>query len=689
MALIETWYNQDLQQPVKVNYLHGNVFSQDNQGNLIGVNVFDGGAPATLSGTVSASVIRADGSTVAVVGNLSGNSISVIFPAAVYAVPGPLSIVIKLTGGGSVTTLCAVVAQVYMSATDSTVDPGTIMPSIESLLAEIENAVASIPAAGFANGSALNPNIFNVGDYENGAIDQSTGQNTVSSARIRSKLYMPTTAKKFYSSNSSIRFMLYAYDKLGQYVGALQSNGNFGTDAGSFAEIDMTQFYTNINYTGYRYRVVIRSTSGNVQIDNVSGIYIDSYVVDVPQNAVDIINTETNVQKLFDIAAGVNVSRVEDINSPILWEIGGINDATGENAVAPARGRTKSYIPTNAVGLSFGTHSSTRGFFLYAYETDGTYIGGYKKSTGTFVNDGSETGFNSEDKMFDIGYFIKNYPMYRFRIQVYARNSGTDVTASEFADWIIINGLTEEGKSVKVIQYNIGKFNYGVAGGLSTDVAEKIANYKEFFAKSNVDFLCMQEYVEYIDSGSSYAADGTLFTPIFFEKSYSERETVIFGQHKMYNTRFTYLHTSGDNPAQVIYGETVIAGKTVAIVSGYLNSSAPEGIDHEEQGIRALTKLTDDILATYDYAIVCMDCNCISQEEAADFLAFMKGKGYRSGNWDYLGYKDTYNLSSSMYHSIDNVFVKGNMRIVNFDVPDVYADLSSDHFPVIAEIRMI
>lgn len=145
MAMIETWFNQDLQEPVQVRYLDGNVFSQDNQGNLIGVNVFNGGAPASLSGAVSASCIRPDGNTVAVVGVLTGSSVYVLLPSAAYAVPGPLSVVVKLTGGGSTTTLCAVIANVYQSSTDTVVDPGTILPSISELIAEIEEAVGSIP----------------------------------------------------------------------------------------------------------------------------------------------------------------------------------------------------------------------------------------------------------------------------------------------------------------------------------------------------------------------------------------------------------------------------------------------------------------------------------------------------------------------------------------------------------------
>lgn len=146
MARIETWFNQDLQKPVKVQYLDGNVFSADNSGNLIGVKVFNNGLPASLSGIVSANIIRADGVTVSTTGSLSGNKASVILPQSAYIVPGPISVIIKLTENSVVTTLCAVVSNVYMSETDSIVDPGTIIPSIEALIAAIEEAIASVPA---------------------------------------------------------------------------------------------------------------------------------------------------------------------------------------------------------------------------------------------------------------------------------------------------------------------------------------------------------------------------------------------------------------------------------------------------------------------------------------------------------------------------------------------------------------
>ena len=146
MAQNETWLNHDMMGAVHVQYLDGNVFSQDNAGNLIGVYLTKGGTAYSGGGTVAANVIRADGATVAVSGALSGNAATVVLPQAAYAVPGVLSIIIKLTVNSEVTTIAALVANVYQSSTDSTVDPGTVIPSIETLIAAIDAAVASIPA---------------------------------------------------------------------------------------------------------------------------------------------------------------------------------------------------------------------------------------------------------------------------------------------------------------------------------------------------------------------------------------------------------------------------------------------------------------------------------------------------------------------------------------------------------------
>lgn len=147
MATIQINLTCELQEAVKVRYLDGNLFSQDNQGNQINITVFDNGEPATLGGSVTANVLLSDGSTVpATGGTITGNVVSITLPAAAYAVPGLASIIVKLTADGVITTIAAVVANVYQSSTDTVIDPGTIIPSIQDLIDDIETAVASIPA---------------------------------------------------------------------------------------------------------------------------------------------------------------------------------------------------------------------------------------------------------------------------------------------------------------------------------------------------------------------------------------------------------------------------------------------------------------------------------------------------------------------------------------------------------------
>ena len=145
MASIVTNLTCELTTPVSVVFLPGNMFSMDNGGNIINVFVVQNGAPATLGGSVSANVIRSDGTTVAITGALEGNKAYIILPQACYAVPGIIHIVMKITEGTTITTIAAITANVYQSSTDAIVDPGTLVPSVAALIAQIEAAVDSIP----------------------------------------------------------------------------------------------------------------------------------------------------------------------------------------------------------------------------------------------------------------------------------------------------------------------------------------------------------------------------------------------------------------------------------------------------------------------------------------------------------------------------------------------------------------
>ena len=148
--VFETWLKSDLKKPMRVVPLTGNLFSADNNGNLVGVEVFDNGQPAQLTGAVTGYVIRADGATVTVTGELDGNKASIVLPASAYIVVGQVSIVIKV---GTV-TVGACVSNVYRTNTDTLVDSGRVIPSISELLAEIENMRTATAAANTATENA-------------------------------------------------------------------------------------------------------------------------------------------------------------------------------------------------------------------------------------------------------------------------------------------------------------------------------------------------------------------------------------------------------------------------------------------------------------------------------------------------------------------------------------------------------
>ena len=143
MAMFEQWFEQDLAEKVEVRHCEGVVFTGDAESNLVGVRVFKRGEPFqddTL--TVGASIIRADGTTVEADGTLSYNSASIEIPAAALAIEGPIAVHIYLTDGDEMrATVFAGVFTVVATSTESIIDPGTIIPSINALIAELQEKI--------------------------------------------------------------------------------------------------------------------------------------------------------------------------------------------------------------------------------------------------------------------------------------------------------------------------------------------------------------------------------------------------------------------------------------------------------------------------------------------------------------------------------------------------------------------
>jgi len=144
MAQFKQWFTQDLTESIVVRHCESVMFTGDDNGAVVGVRLYDNGEAYSGGGTVSGAVKRYDGGLVPLTGTLSGNAASVVIPAVALAYPGPIGVHIVLTQGSSVTTVLKAIYSVD-DTSGATVDPGTIIPSINDLITAINTAVDAIP----------------------------------------------------------------------------------------------------------------------------------------------------------------------------------------------------------------------------------------------------------------------------------------------------------------------------------------------------------------------------------------------------------------------------------------------------------------------------------------------------------------------------------------------------------------
>ena len=155
MPQVKTWLKTDLSKPIQLRSLNGELFTFDNQGNIIGVEVYENGEPVTLTGTIAGYVIRPDGETVYIEGEKYGNRAKIVLPSTAYAYAGEITIIIRCVNGDEKTVIAACKAHVTRSETDDIVDPGEVIPGIEDLPVriidvtsyfQVSNSYTTIPA---------------------------------------------------------------------------------------------------------------------------------------------------------------------------------------------------------------------------------------------------------------------------------------------------------------------------------------------------------------------------------------------------------------------------------------------------------------------------------------------------------------------------------------------------------------
>lgn len=255
---------------------HALLFIGDKNAHTWNVAIMNGGAPANISGGVTGYFIRQDGTTVYVAGSLSDNVASVTFDDDCYAFEGDLKAMMRIATGDSVITISALLFQVRYGITDQIVDPGKVIPSIDELLAQIENIRSAAEAANSATekANAAASNVETATKKANDAASKANSASTDASnaakaaneaaakaeeAASKNKLYdstgtatdgamtqKATTDEINNNANAIARRMPVAYDFGGARLNNVFANAaefKSAVDAGDFSNIHIGDYW--------------------------------------------------------------------------------------------------------------------------------------------------------------------------------------------------------------------------------------------------------------------------------------------------------------------------------------------------------------------------------------------------------------------------------------------------------------
>ena len=271
MARTETWFDQDLKKPVSVRIMAGMQFSEDNQGSLIGVRVYDDGADATLTGGATGYCILADGQTITVDGTREGNMAYILLPQSALLVPGPIQITIKLVDDGVITTLLACVGTVIRTKIGVPVVPASVIEEWSEQISEtLQDCVDDCQAAADAMGANLAATYSSSATYPVGSYVIQSGT-----------LYRCTTAVTTAGSWSTNSGKFTAV-KLGNDVADLKSAIDFSQEhiQGSYFRIkESTGELKTYNYTGFQRSVIVPTKAGEKYYIHASMSPLTNYII--------------------------------------------------------------------------------------------------------------------------------------------------------------------------------------------------------------------------------------------------------------------------------------------------------------------------------------------------------------------------------------------------------------------------
>lgn len=508
---------------------------------------------------------------------------------------------------------------------------------------------------------------FTQGSYV--SINDYGTQGTDSSIRIRKEWTVTAKEIVISRSNTSYDFLYAAFD----------GSNNLISGSGNTWQTSNVTISANAIKT---LRILIRkSNDGTILPEDAwnSGIrvVIDGKCISFTQ-LIDAINgAKSDVNGRIDNYIETVYTDQSD------WEQGGWGSITNYSSPVPntATIRIRSeFIANDGKPLKINCDDDDYGYVYAVFNSSGTLLAGSANWSSTSI----ELNYTN---------------IYYVRIGIRKTNDGT-ITPADYknsgitvtSDGTILNELDRlstlptPALKLKVMTYNIGRFSYGVPPYyLSTDYAEKLANYKRFFSEEMCDLIGLQEQNKYLDGASSGTVlnNDAIFDYLYPYHSDTDNWTCIKSKYPLKNPGSGAFTASS---RMYSYATLDISGREIFLLCIHATPSPGETEDAlRAQEMAEIISMVDD----KDYFIVFGDFNA----QSTSFYNVFLSEGYHIANGGYLPFEWTYSYSASDYSSdtpsaniqyFDNIVTSPNIIIDYSERRNVYADLSSDHIPFVA-----
>ena len=248
---------------------------------------------------------------------------------------------------------------------------------------------------------------------EVGSFDSSTGAETESSGRFRTKNYINGNATKLiiknpYKYGSPAGILIYAWDGNDDYVGFWGGSGWVKSGSQYLETIDLVTLHTN--YPNYKFKAVTALTNGR----------------------------EQQITALYENSVGYKVNEIEPIksvnlNNKVNYKNGAFS-VEADGTITITSSTTRVYTVDN-IPKSVKTIACLDGYYflLYAMKEDGKTYGSYKED-GVFVIGGVSALLTQFD--------VSKYDYFGYRIVMRKVDGTADITPEEAQNNLVLSPIS-------------------------------------------------------------------------------------------------------------------------------------------------------------------------------------------------------------------------------------------------------